>query len=111
MMSVAITKAWFEDIEDKIYFEDPFFYTERNIEMVEVDVNEEEFERVSKELGWRQTKGLETTPQAKESKNCITYGERGQNYGRYYQNYYDRYYDNIIYLYRSILHISDNSRF
>ena len=53
MMSVAITKAWFEDIEDKIYFEDPFFYTERNIEMVEVDVNEEEFERVSKELGWR----------------------------------------------------------
>ena len=52
MKSVAITKAWFEDIEDKVYFEDPFFYMADGRECVELDVDEDEFNRVSLELGW-----------------------------------------------------------
>jgi hypothetical protein len=52
MRSVAITKAWFEDIKDRIYYEDPFFYMENGKECLELDVDEEEFNKVSLELGW-----------------------------------------------------------
>lgn len=55
MISVAISKAWFEDVKNLITFEDPYFYTmftTRDEEMVELDVIEEEFNRISKERGW-----------------------------------------------------------
>ena len=56
MKSYAMNKKWYEEIKDKVTTENPYFYTEtwgsEEREMVEVDVNEEEFEAVSKELGW-----------------------------------------------------------
>ena len=56
MKSYAMNKKWYEEIKDRVTTENPYFYTETwgsdTREMVEVDVNEEEFEAVSKELGW-----------------------------------------------------------
>jgi hypothetical protein len=57
MKSVAINRNWYNEIKDRVTTENPYFYTEEygsytNREMVEVDVNEEEFEKVSAELGW-----------------------------------------------------------
>lgn len=56
MKSYAMNKKWYEEIKNKVTTENPYFYTEtwgsEEREMVEVDVNEEEFEAVSKELGW-----------------------------------------------------------
>ena len=52
MISVAISKAWYEDIMDDVMMEDPYFYNENGWEKVEVDVDEEEFNRISKERGW-----------------------------------------------------------
>ena len=56
MKSYTINKKWYEEIKDKVTTANPYFYTEEygstSREMVEVDVNEEEFEAVSKELGW-----------------------------------------------------------
>lgn len=52
MECVAITKRWFDEIKDRVQYEDPYFYTDEIFgEMVEVDVNAEQFEAVSKELG------------------------------------------------------------
>lgn len=52
MKSVAITRAWFEDIKDRVHYEDPFFYMAGGRECLELDVDEDEFNRVSLELGW-----------------------------------------------------------
>lgn len=52
MISVAISKAWYEDIMDDVMMEDPYFYNENGWEKVEVDVDEEEFNRISEERGW-----------------------------------------------------------
>ena len=52
MANYTITKTWYEDIEDLVRTEDPFFYMENGREMVEVDVDEEEFLRISEDLGW-----------------------------------------------------------
>lgn len=52
MMCVAITKNWFEDIKNRIHYEDPYFYMANGRECVEVDVYEDEFNKVSLELGW-----------------------------------------------------------
>ena len=57
MKNVAINRNWYNEIKDRVTTANPYFYTEEygsytNREMVEVDVNEEEFEKVSAELGW-----------------------------------------------------------
>ena len=52
MMSIIISQAWYEDIEGLVPMDDPYFYNENGWDKVEVDVDEEEFNRVSMELGW-----------------------------------------------------------
>ena len=53
MTSVAITKNWYNQIKGLVKMENEYFYnSEVWGEEVEVDVDEEEFNRVSKELGW-----------------------------------------------------------
>ena len=53
-ISVAISETWYNEIKDLITVENPYFYISNvyNKPWVECDVNEEEFEKVSKELGW-----------------------------------------------------------
>ena len=51
--SVAINKDWYNEIKELVNTADAYFYKDWDgREMVEVDVDEEEFNRVSKELGW-----------------------------------------------------------
>ena len=52
MKTTTITKAWFEDIKNSVEYANPYFYMENGREYVEVDVDEEAFEKVSKEKGW-----------------------------------------------------------
>ena len=52
MMSIIISQAWYKDIMDRVQMENPYFFNEHGWDKVEVDVNEEEFNRVSMELGW-----------------------------------------------------------
>ena len=52
MISVAISKAWYEDIEGLVPMNDPYFYNENGWDKVEVDVDEEEFNRVNMDNGW-----------------------------------------------------------
>ena len=53
MTSVAINKEWYNEIRELVNTADPYFYKGWDgREMVEVDVDEEQFNRVSKELGW-----------------------------------------------------------
>lgn len=52
MTSITVTKRWYDEIKDRVETVDPYFYVECGTEKVEFDVNEEEFDRVSKELGW-----------------------------------------------------------
>jgi hypothetical protein len=52
MMSIIISKAWYEDIEGQVTMHDPYFFDEHGWTKVEVDVDEEEFNRVSMENGW-----------------------------------------------------------
>ena len=53
MTSVAINKEWYNEIRELVNTADAYFYKGWDgREMVEVDVEEEEFNRVSKELGW-----------------------------------------------------------
>lgn len=50
---VTTTKRWYDSIKDKITCVDVCVFTEEPYgEMVEYNVNKEEFERVSAELGW-----------------------------------------------------------
>lgn len=53
MKSVAITKTWYNAIKGLVKMENEYFYTSPVWgEEVEVDVDEEEFDKVSRELGW-----------------------------------------------------------
>lgn len=52
MTGVAIRVEWFEEIKASVPHADPYFYTEQGINYVEVDVDEQLFEAVSKEMGW-----------------------------------------------------------
>ena len=52
MTSVVIRREWFEEIKNLINYNDPYFFEEDNTQKVELDVNEEQFNKVSKELGW-----------------------------------------------------------
>lgn len=50
--NVAINENWFNEIKDLISYENDYHYIFAGVATVEVDVNEAEFEAVSKELGW-----------------------------------------------------------
>ena len=56
MKSYAMRKEYYEAIKERVTTANPYFYTDEygsdTREMVEVDVNEEEFEAISKEMGW-----------------------------------------------------------
>lgn len=53
MTSVAIRKEWYDEIKGLVATENAYFYDDRVWgEMVEVDVDEEQFNKVSRELGW-----------------------------------------------------------
>lgn len=53
MTNVAINKDWYNEVKELINTADAYFYNDwSGREMVEVDVEEEEFDRISKELGW-----------------------------------------------------------
>lgn len=53
MTSVAINRDWYNEIKELVKTVDADFYKGWDgREMVEVDVDKEEFNRVSKELGW-----------------------------------------------------------
>jgi hypothetical protein len=52
MKSYTIRKEWYEEIKNEVANADPYYYIENGTEYVEVDLDEEEFYRVSKELGW-----------------------------------------------------------
>lgn len=52
MTTITISKAWYEDVCEAIAMADPYFYTEDGVEMVEVDVDESEFNRISEDFGW-----------------------------------------------------------
>ena len=54
MTSYTIRVEWYDEVKASGLVEmvDPYFYEENNREMVEVDVDEEQFIKVSRELGW-----------------------------------------------------------
>jgi hypothetical protein len=53
MTNVAIPTEWYNEIKDLVKMENAYFYDDKVWgKGVEVDVDEEEFNRVSKELGW-----------------------------------------------------------
>ena len=53
MTSVAINTEWYNEIKGLVKMENEYFYdSEIWGKGVEVDVDEEEFNKVSKELGW-----------------------------------------------------------
>lgn len=56
MMTVAINHEWYNEIKDLVATANPRSYIEIQCgikrAMVEVDVNEAEFDKISKELGW-----------------------------------------------------------
>ena len=51
-MCVGISKEWYEDIKSEVRCENEFFYDRCGCQMVEVDVDENQFNEVSKKLGW-----------------------------------------------------------
>lgn len=54
MITVATSEAWFNEIYEsgRVEMRDFFFYEENGRKYVEYDVNEEQFNEVSAELGW-----------------------------------------------------------
>jgi hypothetical protein len=53
MECVSISKKWFDEIKDEVKHENAYEVTEGPYKgQVEVDVEIESFERVSKEQGW-----------------------------------------------------------
>lgn len=53
MINVAINKDWYNEIKELVNTANAYFYKDwDDIEMVEVDVEEEEFNKISKDLGW-----------------------------------------------------------
>ena len=54
MITVATSEVWFNEIYEsgRVEMRNFFFYEENGRKYVEYDVNEEQFNEVSKELGW-----------------------------------------------------------
>lgn len=54
MITVATNEAWFNEIYEsgRVEMRNFFFYEENDRKYVEYDVNEEQFNEVSEELGW-----------------------------------------------------------
>ena len=53
MTGMAIKREWYEEIKGLVTTENAYFYNDSVFgEMVEVDVDEEQFNKVSSELGW-----------------------------------------------------------
>ena len=52
MVTYTFRKEWYNEIKDRVTIANPYFYVENGKEYVEADVNEKEFEEVSRELGW-----------------------------------------------------------
>ena len=53
MTNITINQNWYNEIKDRVPTANPYFYTDPVCgKMVEVDVDEPIFERVSCELGW-----------------------------------------------------------
>ena len=52
MINVTISKSWYNELLGLVPMENPYFYIENGTSKVEVDVCEETFNKVSKELGW-----------------------------------------------------------
>lgn len=52
MVSVAISREWYNEIKDCVKIESPYFYIKNNRNYVEVDVELESFNKISLELGW-----------------------------------------------------------
>ena len=54
MITVATSEAWFNEVyeDGRVEMRDFFFYEENGRKYVEYDVNEAQFIKVSKELGW-----------------------------------------------------------
>ncbi len=50
--NVAINENWFNEIKGLIHYENDYHYIFAGVATVEVDVNKDDFEAVSKELGW-----------------------------------------------------------
>lgn len=52
MINVTITEEWYNELKGLIKMDNPYFYQQKFFKAVEVDVNEAEFEKISKKLGW-----------------------------------------------------------
>ena len=53
MTCVAIKKEWYDEVKGLVATENAYFYEDSVFgEMVEVDVDEEQFNKVSRELCW-----------------------------------------------------------
>lgn len=54
MTRIATSEAWFNEVyeDGRVEMRDFFFYEENGRKYVEYDVNEAQFIKVSKELGW-----------------------------------------------------------
>lgn len=52
MINVTINKSWYQELLGRVPMMNPYFYIEDGASKVEVDVHEETFNMVSKELGW-----------------------------------------------------------
>ena len=52
MTNYTIPENWFNEIKDRVPYANDYHYVEYGLDMVEVDVHEEMFLEVSKELGW-----------------------------------------------------------
>ena len=52
MKSYTIRAEWYNEIKNEVENTNAYFYTENGREYVEADFNEEQFETVSKKLGW-----------------------------------------------------------
>ena len=52
MTNITISKAWFEEIKNEVAYENEYYYTENGKDMVEVDVDLAEFDKVSEAKGW-----------------------------------------------------------
>ena len=52
MISIAISKEWFDEVKAEVEYRNEFYYVECAREYVEVDVDAEQFYKVSKAKGW-----------------------------------------------------------
>lgn len=50
---LACDREWYEEIKDRVECTEVYFYTDKRYgEMAEFRADEEEFDKVSRELGW-----------------------------------------------------------